>query len=300
MGRFIVTATTSVTIVPSSFDSANSHNNNVSNTNNACKGADSTASYAAHYLVTGANQKSWSYYNFDCSSIPRKAIINSVTCTFRASNSDKNTSRMKNGFGQVSIGTDKIGTSAATFSNSSTYTVETADTGNYAFTREDLDNIKIYFEVERGDKQTTSTSLYYRIYGASLVVNYSTGYYEYDIAVSSQTEYATIIQSAYTVSEGSDINIDVQISDKDRVVIEDNSDEISSAFTLVTGTTYRYLLADVQEDHLILLSTNPQSMDYLFFKQNGQWIRARKIYKKQSNIWVEHDLIWVLNNDIFN
>jgi hypothetical protein len=300
MARFIITGTITATFVPSSFDEANSHNRSVTNAEDGCKSTATTVNYATFYMVTGVSQESWAYYDFDCSSIPRNAIINSVSCKFRARNYTNTVAVQTNSYGQLSIGTDKIGTSAA-FTND-IYLLPTTDSGDYVFTREDLDNIKLYLHSQRGTNkgQAKSTSVCYKLYGADLTVNYSTGYYEYDITVSSQTEYATVIQSVYTVSAGASTNVDVQFSDKDKVIIDDNSYDVSSAFTFVTGTTYRYHLTNVQEDHLILLTTNPIVRDYLFFKQNGQWIQVRKIYKKQGNTWVEQDLTWVLNNDIFN
>ena len=298
MARFVITATTSVTLVPSSFDSANSNNNTVSNPNNGLKSYVTTTSYAAFYNVKGAEAESWAYYNFECSGIPRNAIINSVSCKFRAKTYSKSTDVMHNNYGQLSIGTEKVGTSAATFTTD-IYLLPTTDSGDYVFSREDLDNIKLYLHSQRGTKNQNSQTVYYQFYGADLTINYSTGYYEYDITVSSQTEYATVVQSAYTVSSGGNVNVDIQISNKPKVVIEDNSDDVTSAFTLVNGTTYRYQLVNVNEDHNIIVLAAP-NRDVLYFKNGNQWIQIKKIYKKQSNTWVEQDLTYVLNNDFFN
>ena len=254
MARFVVTATTATTFVPSSFDSANSNNRSTGNISYAYKDTSSTANYAIFYNNTGSEVESWAYYNFDCSSIPRDAIINSVICKFRATAYSSSEGTMKNNYGQVAIGTEKIGTTAATFTTS-TYDVKTANTGNYQFKREDLDNIKIYLHSQRGTNSSyyNSTSVNYKLYGAGLIVNYSTGYYEYDITVSTQTDYATVPTQLYSVVEGGSANIDVQISNKQKITAEDNFIDVSSAFTLLNGTTYRYSLTNIQEDHNIVL-----------------------------------------------
>ena len=261
MGRFVITATTNATFIPSSFDAANSVNRATGNLSNALKDTSSTANYAIFYNLQGSEAESWAYYNFDCSSIPRDAIINSVVCKFRATAYSSSSGTMKNNYGQVAIGTEKIGTTAATFTTS-TYDVKTADTGIYQFKREDLDDIKIYIHSQRGTNSSyyNSTSVNYKLYGAELIVNYSTGYYEYDITVLTQTEYAVVPQPLYSVSGGSNADISVQITNKSKVLIEDNFDEVTSAFTLVNGTTYRYSLTNVQEDHNIVLMESTISL----------------------------------------
>lgn len=262
MARFIVTGTTSATFIPSSFDSANSSNRSTGNISYGYKDTSSTGTYAIFYNNTGSEAHSWMYYNFDCSSIPRNAIINSVVCKFRATAYSSSEGTMKNNYGQVAIGTEKIGTTAATFTTS-TYDVETANTGNYQFKREDLDDIKIYIHSQRGTSSSyyNSTSVNYKFYGAELTVNYSTGYYEYDVIVSTQTNYASVSQQIYSAVEGSNINVDAQITNKSKVLIEDNFTDVSSAFTLVSDTTYRYPLINVQEDHNIVLMDSTITTD---------------------------------------
>lgn len=254
MARFVVTATTTTTFMPSSFDSANSSNRSTGNISNGYKDTSSTASYAIFYNNTGSNAESWAYYNFDCSSIPRDAIINSVICKFRATTYSNSSGTMHSNYGQLSIGTDKIGTSAATFSTD-VNSVKQVTTGVHQFSRDDLDNIKIYLHSQRGTNSSyyNSTSVNYKFYGAELIVNYSTGYYEQEIIVSTQTEHATVPTPLYYVANGGNVNVDVQISNKQKVTIEDNFVDVSSAFTLVSGTTYRYSLTNVQEDHDIVL-----------------------------------------------
>ena len=257
MGRFVITATTTTAFIPSSFDSANSSNRSTGNLSNGFKNTASTANYAIFYNNTGSEAESWAYYNFDCSNIPRDAVINSVTCKFRAATYSNSTGTMHSNYGQVAIGTNKIGTTAATFTTD-VNAVKTANIGAHQFTREDLDNIKIYLHSQRGNNSSyyNSTSVNYKFYGAELTVNYSTGYYEHDVTVSTQTNYATVPTPLYSVSGGGSVNIDVQITNKSKVIIEDNFVEVTSDFVLVNGTTYRYSLTNVNEDHDIVIADN--------------------------------------------
>lgn len=253
MSRFVIDSTTNSTFIPSSYDSTNSVVRTTGNVNNGLKNTSSTANYATFYLVTGSEVISHVYYNFDCSSIPQNAEINSVSCKFRAGAYSNTTTTQKNNYGNIAIGTTLVGTQQAFTTDVNT--VKTVNS-NHDFTRSELDNIKIYLTSQRGTNSSyyNSTSVNFKFYGAELVVNYSTGHMEYDVAVSTLTDIVTVSQSIYYVSENSSQNIDVQISDISKIIVEDNHNDVTSQLTLVSGSTYRYTLTNVNGDHNIVFS----------------------------------------------
>lgn len=253
MSRFVIDSTTNSTFIPSSYDSTNSVVRTTGNVNNGLKDTSSTASYAIIYLVTGSEAISHVYYNFDCSSIPQNAAINSVSCKFRAGAYSNTTTTQKNNYGNIAIGTTLVGTQQPFTTDINT--VKTINS-NHNFTRSDLDNIKIYLTSQRGTNSSyyNSTSVNFKFYGAELDVNYSVGHYEYDVTVSTLTDVVTVPQSVYYVSAGSSQNIDVQISDISKIIAEDNNNDITSQLTLVSNSTYRYTLTNVNADHNIVFS----------------------------------------------
>jgi len=253
MARFVIDSTSNSTFIPSSYDSTNSVVRSASNTNNGLKDTSSTANYAIFYLVKGSEVISHVYYDFDCSSIPQNAIINSVSCKFRAGAYSNTTTTQKNNYGNIAIGTTLVGTQQAFTTDVNT--VKTINP-NHNFTRSELDNIKIYLTSQRGTNSSyyDSTSVNFKFYGAELLVNYSVGHYEYDVTVSTLTDVVTVPQSVYYVSAGSGQNIDVQISDISKIIAEDNNNDITSQLTLVSNSTYRYTLTNVNADHNIVFS----------------------------------------------
>jgi len=253
MSRYVIDTTTTSTFIPSSYDSVNSVVHDAGGTKKGCKNTEGTANYAIFYLVTGANADTWVYYDFDCSNIPQDAVINEVSCRFRAGAYSTTTGIMNSNYGQLAVGTDLVGTSAGTF-NTDINTIRNVSVGIYQFTREDLDNVKLCLHARRGTNSsyTGSTSVNFKFYGAELNVNYSVGHYEYEITLSTLTSAVTTAQTVYYVLSGASQNVDVQISNISNVIAEDNYVNITSSLTLVTGTTYRYALTNINEDHNIV------------------------------------------------
>lgn len=184
--------TYSPTFIPSSFDSTNSvynttagdNGNGIYSTNYIENGlADYTSTTrCALYSVQGQGSVSVMYYNFDCSSIPQGATINSVSCQFKGGT--QGTNYYSAYIAQLTTGTTEKGSSqSVTGSNTSASTV-TIDGGS-SWTRAELDDIKIKFQVTRGSSNTTTDSTW-SFYGATLTVSYSVSpenpyYWTYDL-----------------------------------------------------------------------------------------------------------------------
>ena len=167
------------TFIPSSFDSTNSHydttggdsGNGVYSTNVIANGLTdhNSSTRCALYSVQGSNQQSYMYYNFDVSSIPANATITSVSCQFKGGT--QGSSYYTSYTAQLCSGTTAKGTAqSVTGSNSSPSTV-TINGGN-SWTRAELENIKIKFQVTRGTSNTTTQSTW-SFFGATLTVNYT-------------------------------------------------------------------------------------------------------------------------------
>lgn len=156
--------------VPVSYDSANSQVAGTDSTNVPSNGLTEATSTtrAAFTSNTTANSVTRFYYNFDCSSIPENAIINSVSCDFKATASSNYFSPR---VGQLCTGTTAKG-SGTTITNTSinnTVNVQTiSDTGTW--TREELNDIKIMINCVRN---TSTNAFTLSFYGATLTINYT-------------------------------------------------------------------------------------------------------------------------------
>lgn len=169
------------TFIPSEFDTANSvYDDDYNDGSTAVDGvysgnvpanglADSNSTTrCALYSVQGSGSISKMYYNFDCSSIPNNVTITSVSCTFKGGS--QGTSYYSDCVAQLTTGTTLKGTSQeVSGSNSSPSTVTI--NGGSSWTRAELDDIKILFQVTRGSSNTTTGSTW-SFFGATLTVNY--------------------------------------------------------------------------------------------------------------------------------
>ena len=165
--------------IPVSFDSTNSlyattdgdNGNGIYSTNYIENGlTDHTSSTrCALYSVHGSRAVSYMYYNFDCSSIPNNATISSVSCQFKGGS--QGSTYYSAYTAQLTTGTTTKGSSTSvTGSNSSPTTVTINGGSNW--TREELNNIKIKFQVTRGSSNTDTASTW-SFFGATLTVTYT-------------------------------------------------------------------------------------------------------------------------------
>lgn len=129
------------------------------------KGSTST-SYATINLKTGSNAETWAYYKFDTSSIPADAEILSVACSEKCYINNTTSSRIGTRQIQLFTGTTAKG-SATTVSTSTTAQNMTCGT----WTRAELNDCRIRMYAKRGTSYTTTT-YYFRFYGATLTIKY--------------------------------------------------------------------------------------------------------------------------------
>lgn len=210
--------------IPVSFDSSNSVYNKTAGTNGIYSTnyienglTDHTSSTrAALYSVQGSGAVSYMYYNFDCSSIPRNATITSVSCQFKGGT--QGSSYYSAYTAQLTSGTTLKGSSTSvTGSNSSPSTVTI--NGGSSWTRSELDDIKIKFQVTRGSSNTTTDSTW-SFFGATLTVNYT---------VSPENPYYW----TYTLTN---VHDDHTILVKDTVFIPDEEDPQYNYYSLTVSS----------------------------------------------------------------
>lgn len=174
--------TYSLSGAPVSYDSVNSSVAGIASTSaatNGCTPATSTtrASFSSNTVAYGETNI---YYNFDCSSIPRNAVINSVSCDAKVVISS---GMFDTRIIQLCVGTTKKGSPTTVTNNSINNTVNVQTISNTGtWTREELDNIKILAQGIRG---SSTSNFNISFFGATLTVNYTVpaeDYYTYTIS----------------------------------------------------------------------------------------------------------------------
>lgn len=231
--------TSAITINPTSFDSVNSSyasNYNDGSTaidgiysgnviSNGFAGSGSTTR-AAFFTNTGQSAASYFYYNFDCSSIPQTATINSVACTVKCGNQGTtyyNTRQVQLCTGTTPKGSATNMTGSNTSPSSHTLTVGT-------WTREELNNCKVRMYLTRlnstGTGATEPSTVSF--YGATLTVNYSVDGTMYEINASSDTTLATVEPSSQEVFQGGSGVVKIDVDNVGDIIVKDNDTDVTS------------------------------------------------------------------------
>ena len=191
----------------------------VSNLANAY--ADSTnTSYAQINLTRNANAVTQIFYNFDTLNIPSGATINSVSCTCKCSINTTTASRVATRQAQLYSGSTAMGT-AYDVANSTTAFSITAGT----WTAAQLANAKLRLYAVRGTSNTT-TSYYFRLYGATLTVSYTLNTTAYTITASSSATGVTISPATQEIYSGESGT--VTLNSNNNIVLTDNGNDVTS------------------------------------------------------------------------
>lgn len=193
----------------------------ISNQTNGYNDSSNTT-YATINLTTGSGATTYIYYTFDFSDIPAEATIDSVSCTAKAYISSTNSSRITTRQMQLYSGTTEKG-SASTVSNSASTTTLSAGT----WTRAELQDARIRLYGVRGTSNTTST-YYFRFYGATFTVNYSISGTAYTITATSSVSGVTVEPSTQELLEGGNGVITINAASLDDVTVLDNNADITT------------------------------------------------------------------------
>ena len=192
----------------------------VSNTTNGYTESSSTT-YATINLTTGSGATTYIYFTFDFSDIPAGATIDSVSCSAKAYINTTNSSRITTRQIQLYSGTTAKG-SASTISNSTTAFNMT--TGSW--TRNELQNARIRLYGVRGTSNTTST-YYFRFYGATFTVNYSIDGVAYTVGATSNVSGVTVDPSTQELMGGEDATVSIYASSLDDIAVTDNDVDVT-------------------------------------------------------------------------
>ena len=236
-----VTINDSKSFIPSSFDTVNSsYASNYNDGNTAVDGIysgnvisngftdENSSTRAALYTNTGSSAASYIYYNFDCSSIPSKASINSVSCVVKVGTQGTNYYNTRQV--QLCTGTTPKGspvTASGTNTSPSSHTLNVSD-----FTRNELSDVKVRLYVTRisgsGNYATDPSTVSF--YGATLTVNYTYQGTVYEITSISNTDLVESIDPEGTtdVMSGDSYTLNVYADTFGGFIVEDNGIDVTN------------------------------------------------------------------------
>lgn len=190
---------TTDTFIPTSYDSTNSSYDSIyegSPTNGLTSHTDSNRICA--FVEQTAYAEAKLTYNFDCSSIPQNATINSVTCIAAAA-CYSNGQYFDTKTVQLYSGNTAKGT-AVTITGAGN-TSENHNINGGTWTRAELDNAKIVIYIERGNNTTRAS---FSFWGATLSVTYSLpaeDYYVYTLSNVDEDHTIIIANSIIEIPE---------------------------------------------------------------------------------------------------
>lgn len=215
------------TFVPSSLDTTNSDYPGTYYSTNVLENAFTDASSStrwAPYTNTGSRAATTIYLNFDCSSIPAAATINSVTCSVKCGT--QGTNYFSTRTVQMATGTTVKGSATTMSGSNSSPQTHSLTVGTW--TASEIRNAKLKFYVVRGTSNT-STDATFSIYGATLTVDYTINLPTYTVSASSNVTGVTVSPSSQTVYEGESAEIIIDTDDISDYVLTDNNTDVTSS-----------------------------------------------------------------------
>ncbi len=232
-----ISITSAATFIPSSFDNVNS--SYASNYNDGSTAVDGiyngnvisngytdsgSTTRAAFYTNTGQSAESYFYYNFDCSSIPESATINSVSCVVKCGTQGTNYYNIRQA--QLCTNTTPKGNATTITGTNTSPSTHSLTTGTW--TREELANCKIRMYITKLSSGTGATGYStVSFYGASLKVEYSVEGSMYDINASSDTDLATVEPSSQEVFQNQNGIVKINVDDVSSIIVKDNNVDVT-------------------------------------------------------------------------
>ena len=225
-----VTRTGTISAHPTSYDTTNYSYASINSSypiTNAYTDSSSTT-YCQVNWKTGSNAESYVYLKFDFSAIPVGATITSVSAKAKGYVNTTNSSRVTSRQMQLATGTTLKG-SALTMSNS---TSEQTFSSVGSWTRAELLDARIRYYVKRGTSNTSS-SYNFRMYGATMTVEYSWQETTYTITVSNSTSATVTADPSEVVAGGTSV---IKANTVSGITVKDNGTDVTSQFTQRTDT----------------------------------------------------------------
>lgn len=215
------------TFVPSSLDTTNSNYPGTYYSTNVLENAFTDANSStrwAPYTNTGSRAATTIYLNFDCSSIPAAATINSVTCSVKCGT--QGTNYFSTRTVQMATGTTVKGSATTMSGSNSSPQTHSLTVGTW--TASEIRNAKLKFYVVRGTSNT-STDATFSIFGATLTVDYTINLPTYTVTATSNVTGVTVSPSSQTVYEGESAEIIIDTDDISDYVLTDNNTDVTSS-----------------------------------------------------------------------
>lgn len=212
----------SIKAMPSSFDSTNYSYQSIVSGYAATNpiGKDSTNTTMSRFnLKTGNGAETWVFYDFDFSSIPANATINSVTAKAKCYINNTTANRIATREVRLYSGTTAKG-SAGTVSTSTTAINITAGT----WTRDELQKCRLRLYAKRGSNNTTTT-YYIGLYGADITVEYTWEYKRHKVTTSAID--CTIEPNGETQAiDGEPLSVYIEADEEP--IVKDNGVDVSN------------------------------------------------------------------------
>ena len=244
-----------IRLVPSTYYRNNSSYVSVTNESNMYTNTDSTTYASVQNTRSSTSNTYYCYvrgFNFD--DVPSDAIVSSFTVKIKASESYMSTSssyRMSLYNGTTSISNTTVTSSLSTTAN--TYTFPIPSTLVWDTIKGYGSNFGIRIPLRRS---STSSSSYVYVYGAEIEVTYTIPVY-HSVAVTNNTS-ATVIANPASVLEG-DSSV-ITADTVSGITVTDNGTDVTSQFTLHSGTNGEY---DIEQRGSYGFTLNSQTGYYV-------------------------------------
>lgn len=290
----IVPHTGSLTVYPSGYISKDNDGSwqSIQNPGNAYGPANSSnTSYSQIRLTAGSGANTYIYFTFDTSSIPSNATITSIGCVARIQFNTNTASYVASKNAVMCSGTT---------AKSDPVTITSTSVNNYTFTmnswtRADLNDTRLKLYATRGTSNT-SNNYYFRLYGATLTIEYSYNDAYYTVTASSSTSGVTVSPTSQEYSEGDDATVTISGATTDGLSVTDNNVDVSSS-VVVSGSNLIYTIQNLSADHtIVVVYTPPVGGQAIFYKQNGSWVEVDKVFFKQNGSWKEVETLSIKQN----
>ena len=211
-----------------------------------------------------SNNTAYTIYNFDFSSIPENAVIDSVAVRVNGHAESTTISTSRFSTVQLYAGTTAKGTSE-NFSATSNYTLTISDPGTW--TRSELQNAKLrhsvgnYGGLVNGitwevNYTVPGNGVHYRYTISNIAADHAisiddaAGGTYYNVNATSSYNGATVSPATQSIREGRNANIQIAVNNLYEIVVKDNGTTVTNS--LVQNLTgYTYTVSNVQAVHNI-------------------------------------------------
>lgn len=217
-----INVTDTLAVHPTAYDEDDHSYASISSASSGYTDSSST-NYATVNLTTGSGAETYIYWEFDTSSIPANATITSVTCQAKIYINQTSSTYITTRQAQLFSGTTAKGT-AYTVSNSTTaFTISAG-----SWTRAQISDLRLRLYAVRASRNTT-TSYYFRFYGATVTINYSVSGTIYSVTATSEVDGVTPVPAQQEIFQQESGEVDIYVDELGGLSITDNGVDISSS-----------------------------------------------------------------------